>query len=310
MRSEASLRDSAVRIHPSAPLSRLRRALKRSAFLMLLLYLLLCLLLTSLQTRLIFPGQATQGQASSVVMPPAGTERLTLRTADGVPIVALFGPALAPDGRPVRDAAQRPTLLYFYGNGDCLNDCLPEFTAFRRLGVNVLIPDYAGYGMSGGSAGETACYATADAAYASLLTRRDLDPKRIVAAGWSLGSAVAIDLAARKPIRGLVAFSAFSSMTDMARRQYPFVPVSLLLRHRFENRQKLARIACPVLLAHGTRDTFVPFAMRDCLAAAARGLVTRVDVPGAHHGDIFAIGGPRLMRRVGAFLDACNGGGP
>jgi pimeloyl-ACP methyl ester carboxylesterase len=306
MRSEASLPDSAVRVRPSAPRSRLRGWLRRSAFLLLLLYLLLCLLLYFFQGRLIFPGQATQGQASSVVRPPAGTERLTLRAANGDRIIALFGPALAPDGSPLRDAAKRPTLLYFYGNGNCVNDCLLEFYAFRRLGVNVLIPDYAGYGMSEGSAGEAGCYATADAAYACLLTRKDVDPQRLFAAGWSLGSAVAIDLAARKSVIGLITFSAFSSMADMAHRQYPLVPVSLLLRHRFENEKKMARIACPVFLAHGTRDTFVPFAMRDRLASAARGPVTRVDVPGAHHGDIFAVGGPRLFQRVGAFLDACS----
>ena len=81
--------------------------------------------------------------------------------------------------------------------------------------------------------GEQACYQTADACYKHLLSRENVDPRRIVIAGRSLGGAVAIDLASRLDVAGLVAFSTFTRMSEMASRRYPFVPASLLLRHRF-----------------------------------------------------------------------------
>ena len=159
-----------------------------------------------------------------MVRPRADAELVTLSTANGDRVVALFGPALTREGEPHPEASRRPTLLYFYGNGMCLNDTLEQFDHFRRLGANVLIPDYVGYGMSGGQPGESGCLATADAAYDHLQSRRDVDPRAIVAVGWSLGGAVAIDLASRRPVAGLAAFSTFTSMVEMARRNFPFLP--------------------------------------------------------------------------------------
>ena len=82
------------------------------------------------------------------------------------------------EGSPTPRPSRRPTLLYFYGNGMCLNDALDAFDHFRRLGANVLIPEYVGYGMSGGQPSESGCRATADAAYDHLQRRKDVDPRR------------------------------------------------------------------------------------------------------------------------------------
>jgi hypothetical protein len=137
------------------------------------------------QTRIIFPGHASQGLPETVVQPAPGTELVRLKTSEGDAVVGLFGPALDAVGRPLPDASTRPTLLYFYGNA--MNSARPGPSSRISGGwaVNVLIPDYVGYGMSGGSPGESACYATADAAYDHLRSRPDVDPARIVAAGWS-----------------------------------------------------------------------------------------------------------------------------
>src|SRR6185436_310427 len=103
------------------------------------------------------------------------------------------------------------------------------------------------------------------------------------AAGHSLGGAVAIDLAARKPLAGAAAFCAFTSMVDMAARRYPYVPVPLLLRHRFENERKIPRVRCPLLLVDARDDALIPGAMSDRLARAAGGPVTRLTIDGAGH---------------------------
>jgi fermentation-respiration switch protein FrsA (DUF1100 family) len=266
-------------------------------------YLGMIALLFALQTRLIFPGAETQGQPSAVVRPGPGSELLTLETARGERVAALFGPALTAAGRPLPDAAARPTILYFYGNAMCLRDAAFELERMRRLGVNVLIPEYLGYGMSGGKPGEAGCYTTADAAYAHLATRPDIDPHLIVAAGWSLGGAVAVDLAARRPVAGLILFSTFTSGIDMSRRLFPFLPASLLLRHRFESRKKIARVTCPILIGHGRRDRIVPFAMAESLAASARSPVMRLTIDEADHNDFYAIGGAAIDQALTRFLD-------
>jgi pimeloyl-ACP methyl ester carboxylesterase len=252
---------------------------------------------------LLFPGRISQGREwSRVDRVPEGAELVKLTTAAGDPVVALFGRALDRRGAPRDEAAARPTILFFYGNGDCLAHNLDLFQAFRKLGANVLIPDYAGYGMSGGSPGERECAATADAALDHLLSRPDVDPARVVAAGWSLGSGVAVVLASRRPVAGLAIFCAFTSVVDMARLTYPFVPVSWLLRHRFESEAKLARVECPVLIGHGRVDTVIPFSMAERLAAAAHGPVTFVPVDRADHNSFFAAGDPEVFEALGRFL--------
>lgn len=250
------------------------------------------------QERLLFPGSWTQGRPQAAVRVPAGAELVTLATARGERIAALFGPALAADGRPLADAASRPTVLHFYGNGTWLAAAAGRLEELRRLGVNVMIPEYVGYGLSGGHAGEEGCYATADAAYDYLLSRPGVCPRRIIVSGESLGGAVAIDLASRKPVAGLATFTTFSRMTDVASLHAWAFPVPLMLRHRFESRDKMAHVRCPVFLAHGTKDTTVPCAMCAELASAARAPVIRFTVEGAGHNDFFAAGGRPLLEAL------------
>ena len=194
-----------------------------------------------MQTQSIFPGSETQGKSSAVVHPAPGTQLVNLTTEHDDKVVAPVRPRAGAGRHPHPEAGQRPTILYFYGNAMCLNDTMFEFDHFRRLGLNVLIPEFVGYGMSGGKPSEAGCRDTADAAFAHLQERKDINPKKIVAAGWSLGGAVAVDLAARKPVAGLISFCTFTSMTDMSRRSFPFLPASLLLRHRFDSQSRSAR---------------------------------------------------------------------
>jgi fermentation-respiration switch protein FrsA (DUF1100 family) len=167
-----------------------------------------------------------------------------------------------------------------------------------------MIPEYAGYGMSGGTPSEAACYATADAAFHHLAARDDVDSGKIVVGGWSLGGAVAIDLAARKPVVGLVSFSSFTRLAELAHRQFPFLPASLLLRHRFESERKIGRVHVPILIGHGRDDTLIPYAMSDRLARAAGGAVKRLSVSGAGHNDFYLYGGPAILKALEAFLDS------
>ncbi|HEY1922735.1 MAG TPA: hypothetical protein VGG44_08205, partial [Tepidisphaeraceae bacterium] len=140
-----------------------------------------------IQDRFIFPGADTQGERDALLTQGTNNEILSLRANDGTRIAALFGSALQSDGQPLADNRACPTVIYFYGNGSCMAYSMDVFDHARRLGANIIIPDYEGYGMSAGKPSESGCYAAADVAYDYLLSRKDIDPKRIVPMGWSLG---------------------------------------------------------------------------------------------------------------------------
>ena len=255
-----------------------------------------------LQTSMIFPGAASQGRLESVVRPDPSRELLELKTPDGQRVAACFGWALTLDGTRHPDAKSQPTILYFYGNGMCMADALGEFNKLRRLGNNVIVSDYLGYGMSGGQPSEAGCYATAEAVWNHVINRPDVDKDRIVPMGWSLGAGSAIELASTRKVAGLAIFSPFTSVADMARQVMPFFPTSLLLRHRFDNESKLPNVTCPILIMHGTHDAIIPFKMSQRLAKIAGDRATFVPVEGADHNDLFDVGGPEMFQTIGAFV--------
>lgn len=268
----------------------------------MLVYLIVLALLYFFQSMLIFPGRTTQGRVEANFIPPKGTELVKLTTKDGDQIVALFGAAMDKEAKPLLDIANRPTMIYFYGNGMCLRDCLIEFQRFRMLGVNVLIPEYVGYGLSSGKASEKACYATSETAYEYLLTRKDINHNKIIASGWSLGSSVAIDLASRKQVVGLITLSAFTSMVDMAKQLYPFLPwPGLILAYKFESEKKIGKVNCPVFLSHGKIDPLIPWEMTERLAKSTQGSKTILYIDNADH-LIFLPDGEKLFAELGKFL--------
>ena len=214
----------------------------------------------------------------------------------------LFGRSTNPSSNP----ATAPTLLWFYGNAMSMNDALSEFHLFRQLGANVLLVEYTGYGMSGGSPSEQGCYQAAESGYQYLLTRPDIDTRKLIAVGWSLGGAVAVDLAARHAgeshIAALMTFCTFTSMAEVAQQHYPFAPVKLLLTQRFASEEKMGKIRVPMLIGHGCRDSIVPFSMSDRLARAAGGTVVRIESPAADHNDFFDVAAGQIHPAVAQFF--------
>jgi len=259
------------------------------------------------QDWLLFPGASNQGSRETLVRQvDAGSELVHLAGPNNTHITALFGQAELADGRVDPDAAGRATILYFYGNGSCVAWSSWEMDHFRRLGVNVLCPDYLGYGMSDGKPSEANLYATADAAYDYLVHRPAAEAGKIIAVGWSLGGAVAIDLASRRPVAGLVVFNAFTSLGDMAHKTFPWLPTRLLVKYRLDNLAKIARITCPTFICNGVLDTLVPPAMSDRLAAAAGGTVTRLKIAEADHNSIFTASPKELLAAMRGFLETAG----
>ncbi len=254
-----------------------------------------------LEAMLVFPGNKTKGQSDAIVKPDRNSELLQLKTKDGTRVAGLFGKPLA---HPHGDA--KPTLLFFYGNGMCMAYTLDIFDHLRKRGYNVILVDYPGYGMSDGSPSEAGCYASADAAYDYLLTRNDVDAHRIVACGWSLGAAVAIDLASRREVAGLATFSAFTNIHDMGKvilnKQVGAAAAALLLTCKFDNLAKIKTVTCPIFMCHGVDDRLVPVEMLDRLVLAASKPPKVIRVHTAGHNDLFMVGGDELYDRVDGFL--------
>ncbi len=277
---------------------------------LLLAYVGILIFLYVAQRKLIFPGAGSQGHADAIVAPRPGYEVLALKTADNVTIKALFGTALDTSGAVDANAKSRPTVLFCYGNAMCLQSAMQMFNEFRHMDVNVIIPEYCGFGMSDGVASEAGCYASADAAYEHLMTRTDIDTSKIIIAGWSLGGAVAIDLATRKPAAGLATFSTFTSMAGMGHNLYPFLPtflISGILSHKFESERKIGNVHCPILIGHGTKDRLIPFAMSERLIQAATAPVTSLPLEGADHQDFFTFNAAKVSDAFGNFITATCG---
>lgn len=241
--------------------------------------------------------------------PPPGLTEVTLESADGTSLVAWAGPGA--DDPAAVPSPDRPAVLLFHGNGENLATMERSglFARLEELDVTYLAVDYPGYGRSGGEPGEESLVAGAEAALARL---REMHPDRpLVILGWSLGAAVAMQLAARDgaaadpPLAGLILLSPWSRLADTAASHFPGPLVRPLLGGRYDSVAVAAETSAPALLVHGARDRIIPVEQGRELAGAMearpQGQARWVEVPGAGHNDLLAHEEP--WREMAAFLD-------
>ncbi len=196
-----------------------------------------------------------------------------LVTEDGVRIHAWYLPN--PD-------APR-TVLDFHGNGGNLSDRVSLYARWHRMGLAVYAVDYRGYGRSQGTPSEQGLYRDARASWTDLTGALAVPPERIVIAGRSLGSGPAVHLATEVRPAALVLESPMTNIPDMARVVYPFLPVSLLVRSRFDNLRKIPDVTCPVLVIHAEQDEIIPPSMGRRVFEAAHEPKHWALVPGGHN---------------------------
>jgi fermentation-respiration switch protein FrsA (DUF1100 family) len=251
----------------------------------------LVLLIYIFQSHLVFfPGTGRE-----LIATPAriglSYEDLHLETSDGISLHGWYIPAAQPHG----------TVLFLHGNAGNISHRLDSVLMFHRLGYNMLIFDYRGYGNSRGAPTEQGTYRDAEAAWRFLTEQRQIPPCRIVLYGESLGGAVAAWLAARQKPGALVIASGFTSVPDLAQQLYPFLPVRWLARIRYDTREYLRTGAAPVLIAHSPEDEIIPLEHGRALFAAANPPKHFLELAGGHN-DGFIFMRESWVRELGDFL--------
>jgi pimeloyl-ACP methyl ester carboxylesterase len=183
-------------------------------------------------------------------------------------------------------SADAPAIVMFHGNGETIFNGITMGTEMHRRGFGVLLVEYRGYGtLYGEPPSEAMLYEDGEAAFAWLDTQ-GIGNERVRVFGWSLGSGVAAEMAARGHGTKLTLVSPFTSVTDMGKRFAPFLPVSLIMKHRLDTIGKASKIKQPTLVIHGDADELIPFAMGEKVAAALPN-AKLIRVARGHHADMF-----------------------
>ena len=251
------------------------------------------------QRRLIYLPDSRPAPSASALLP--GAEEVSLPTADGLQLSGWFVPSR-------RDPAD-VTVLVLNGNAGDRSARAPLADALAAAGLSVLLFDYRGYAGNPGSPSEAGLAADARAARDYLLTRPDVRPDSLVYLGESLGAAVAIGLAAEHPPFALVLRSPFTSLADVGRLHYPYLPVRSLLKDRYDSVGRIGAVPSPVLVVAGGADRIIPARQSWELYDAARGPKRYVEIPGADHNDWELLAGDRFVGEVLALVrDPPRGG--
>ena len=216
-----------------------------------------------------FPGREILATPDQVGL---SYENIHFDTEDGVRL----------NGWLMKKADRAPTIIFIHGNAGNIGDRLEKILLFYRMGLNVFIFDYRGYGKSQGTPTEEGIYKDAKAAYDYLERRGDLDPTWFMAYGESLGGAVAIDLATKRKLTCLIADSTFTNAIDIAKRIYPFIP-SFLINIKLDSLSKVKTLDTPKLFIHSPEDEMIPYALGRRLYDEAKPPKEFLDIQGTHN---------------------------
>jgi uncharacterized protein len=239
----------------------------------------------ALNSRLYLPARKLQQTPAAAGLPYT---EVAAETEDGERLHGWWVPATV---------ATLGHVLLCHGNAGNIGDRVPHVALLASAGFDVLAFDYRGYGSSSGRPSEQGTYRDARAARGALLRRPGVDRERLFYLGESLGAAVALALALEAPPAGVILQSAFTSVRDMARLHFPFIPRAFV-PDAYPSLRLIARLRSPLLILHGAGDRIVPLAHGEALAEAAPD-PKRVEVfPGAAHNDLITRAGPRWARVI------------
>ena len=248
---------------------------------------LLTLMYAFQRTLLYFPDPVYRLPASSGL--PRATE-VTFQSDDGERLIAWYLPAR--EGKKL--------VLYFQGNAGGLDLRAERFTWLTADGTGLLALCYRGYCGSSGKPSEDGLFRDARAAYD--FAAAQVPAKRIVLFGESLGTGVAVTLAAEWPSAGVILDAPFSSTVDVAASAYPFAPVRWLMKDTFHSDRRIGRVTAPLLVLHGEQDKVVPIDFGERLFALANEPKRMVRFPQGGHVNLDGFGAPKPIKEFLAGL--------
>jgi pimeloyl-ACP methyl ester carboxylesterase len=197
-----------------------------------------------------------------------------------------------------KHALPAPLIIYFGGNAEEVSWLASVAEQFG--GWSLLLVNYRGYGGSEGKPGERELFGDALAVYDYAVKRPDVVPERVVAMGRSLGSGVAVYLAANRSLRGMILVTPYDSVTEVAKRHYPYLPVGLLIRHPFDSISRVEKAKVPLLCLAAAEDDVIPPKHARRLYDAWQGPRTWLEIPRTGHDSISS--DPAYWEAIGAFL--------
>ena len=216
-----------------------------------------------------------------------------LRTADGVKLHSWWIPA---------EGAQF-TFIVFHGNAANIANRTDLYHFLHDLPANILAVEYRGYGRSEGRPSENGLYQDAEAAWEYTVHNRGISSNRVIAFGASMGTAVAVDLAAKRDVAGVVLVAPFASSKAVARRVYPFLPGSgSVVRSKFDTAAKLTHVRAPIFIAHCTGDPVLPFALGEEVYRLAHKPKVFLRVEGSCHEEALLMAPATYRAHLLAFL--------
>jgi uncharacterized protein len=228
------------------------------------------------ETRLIFEAEQTVGKSR----PAPPFEEISVRGLTGPRQLIWIMRASAS----AEATADRAWVFFLHGNASTIGSRMNvvHYEHLRALGLNVIAPEYRGYGGVEGVPTEAGIESDARTAYDTVRERLHLDPKRIVVYGWSLGSAVAVDLASQVQPAAVILEGAPASIVAIGQQRYPMFPVRLLIRNPFESIRKIDGVTSPKLFLHSGGDDIVPLEEGRRLFDAAPQPKQWIQVKGGH----------------------------
>jgi len=253
---------------------RLARIALRGLKIAAVAYCLVLLVLLFLENMLVYPApRYPEGDWQATWLEH---EDVSFNSADGTKLHGWY----------VEHPQPKAVVLYCHGNGTHVA-YIAEFLAEMRdeFQVSIFAFDYRGYGRSEGKPAEKGILEDADAAQEWLAKRAGIETKDVVLMGRSLGGGIALHLAAENGARGVILQNTFTSLHDAAASNYPWVPVRLLMRNRYDSLSRISRYSGPLFISHGTADRIIPFAHGQKLFAAATGPKEFFEIAGGDHND-------------------------
>ena len=178
-------------------------------------------------------------------------EKVKIKTSDNIDLLSWFHK---------KDLKKFKTIIYFHGNAGTLENRIHKLNHFKDMNVNFLIISWRGFSGNDGKPSEEGLYVDGNSAI-NWLKNLGLSEEDIIIYGESLGTGVATEIAQNRNFAGIILESPFTSMIDAGKDKYPYLPVRLLLKDKYESDKKIKNINRPILILHGKVDNIVPFHM-------------------------------------------------